>query len=148
VNANLVAEKKTYTKNITSINNSIKFERKKKEDKQRELNDLEVQMNDLINKNQIEVKTYKERVKDILCENQGRVNENMMNNFRVINHRARENRQEQHDFKKDVNLLNKKIREKETMLEQHIIATNKQDFEQWREKRLQTERDLNELKII
>lgn len=59
------------------------------------MNDLEVQMNDLINKNQIEVKTYKERVKDILCENQGRVNENMMDNFRKINKEARENRQEQ-----------------------------------------------------
>lgn len=34
------------------------------------------------------------------------------------------------------------------MLEQHLISTNKQDFEQWREKRLEVERDLNELKII
>lgn len=112
------------------------------------MNDLEVQMNDLINKNQIEVNTYKERVKDILCDNQGHINENLINNFRSLRLKERENRLEQYDFKKDVDVLNTKIREKETMLEQHLISTQKANFEEWREKRLNVERDLNELKII
>lgn len=112
------------------------FERKKKEDRMRELNDLEVKMNDAVNKNQIEVKTYKERVKDILCDNQGLVNENLVSNARALRKKERENRYEQYNCKKDVDVLNKKIREKETGLEQILIASQKSNFQDWREKRL------------
>lgn len=105
-------------------------------------------MNDSINKNQIEVKTYKERVKDILCENQGHINNSLLDKAQFLKKSERDNRYEQYDFKKDVNVLNKKIREKMTLLEQHLISASKANFEQWRDNRLDIERDLNELKII
>lgn len=133
---------------IKRINESIKFERKKKEDKQRELNELEVQMNDLINKNQIEIKTYKEQVKEMLCNHQGSINNDLYNTVLALRIKERENRVEQLEVKKDVDILNKKIREKETMMEQHLIANQKSNFSIWRDKRLDVERDLNELKII
>lgn len=137
-----------YNENIRRIQESIKFERKKKEDKLRDLNDLECQMNDLINKNQIEIKSYKERVKDIICNDQEKVNENIVDSVKQLKKTERENRGEQAEVKRDVDILNRKIREKETMLEQHIISQAKQKFEAWREKRLDIERDLNELKAI
>lgn len=102
----------------------------------------------MINKNQIEIKSYKERVKNILCENQDKINESLIDNVRELRKVERENRLLQYDFKNDVDILNKKIREKETLLDQHLVANQKKDFEQWREKRLETERDLSELKII
>jgi hypothetical protein len=105
-------------------------------------------MNDLINKNQIEIKSYKERVKDIICNDQEKVNENIVDSVKQLKKTERENRGEQAEVKRDVDILNRKIREKETMLEQHIISQAKQKFEAWREKRLDIERDLNELKAI
>lgn len=105
-------------------------------------------MNDLINKNQIEIKSYKERVKDIICNDQEKVNEKIVDSVKQLKKTERENRMEQAEVKRDVDILNRKIREKETMLEQHIISQAKQKFESWRDKRLDIERDLNELKAI